>query len=119
MEVAIMNQPIFLRQSEPVPIEIEKFFEPDVSFRPAPFWAVNDRLEPGEVARQFEEMVRSGYSGGFFHSRTGLLTEYLGEEWFAAVEAGVGAAEKVGGHLWLWVLARLLKMTKSMSPQAR
>ncbi len=80
----------------------EKFFEPDMSFRPAPFWAVNDRLEPGEVVRQFEEMVRSGYSGGFFHSRTGLLTEYLGAEWFAAVEAGVGAAEKVGGHLWLY-----------------
>ena len=30
------------------------------------------------------------------------MTDYLGEEWFAAVAASLAAAKKSGGYLWLY-----------------
>ncbi len=80
----------------------ESFRSPDVSYRPAPFWAVNDTLEPPEVARQLGGMIQHGFSGGFFHSRTGLQSRYLGDEWFESVKAAAAVAEQQGGHLWLY-----------------
>ncbi len=84
------------------PMTPASFLTPDASFRPATFWAVNDRLEPEELARQFKEIVGHGFGGAFFHSRTGLDTEYLGEEWFEGVNASIEAAKDCGGRLWLY-----------------
>jgi len=80
----------------------DSFSQPGMEFRPAPFWAINDELEPHEAARQLTGMIDHGFSGGFFHSRTGLLSRYLGSDWFAALNAAVEAAEQSGGHVWLY-----------------
>ena len=80
----------------------EAFRKPDSILRPAPFWAINDRLDPNEVARQMADMIRVGLSGGFFHSRHGLITDYLGEEWFASMRAALQAAKEHDGYLWLY-----------------
>ena len=80
----------------------DSFSRPGMEFRPAPFWAINDELDPHEAARQLTEMIDHGFSGGFFHSRTGLLSRYLGPDWFAALNAAVEAAEQAGGHVWLY-----------------
>ena len=47
------------------PMTPASFLTPDASFRPATFWAVNDRLEPEELARQFKEIVGHGFGGAF------------------------------------------------------
>ncbi len=75
-----------------------KFRDVETSFRPALFWAINDKIAPEEAARQMEDMLRVGFSGGFFHSRHGLITDYLGDEWFAVMNAALGAAKKKGGY---------------------
>lgn len=80
----------------------EKFVNPDTILRPAPFWAINDRIVPEETARQLTDMRRVGLSGGFFHSRHGLTTDYLGEEWFAAMRASIEAAKATDGYVWLY-----------------
>lgn len=80
----------------------ESFSQPSMEFRPAPFWAINDELDPHEAARQLKGMLDHGFSGAFFHSRTGLLSRYLGTEWFEALHGAVQAAEQGGGHVWLY-----------------
>ena len=41
--------------------------------------------------------------GGYFcHSRTGLETEYLGDEWFELINACAGEGDKLGMETWLY-----------------
>ena len=56
-------------------MNLKKFECPDSIYRPAPFWSINDRITPDEAARQVEGMIDVGLSGGFFHSRPGLVTD--------------------------------------------
>jgi len=83
-------------------MNFEKFQRPDSILRPAPFWAINDRITPEETARQMSDMIDKGLSGGFFHSRAGLITDYLGDEWFASMRAALEVAERKDGYLWLY-----------------
>lgn len=83
-------------------MDFSKFQQPDSIFRPAPFWAINDRITPEETARQMTDMIDVGLSGGFFHSRAGLITDYLGDEWFAAMDSALQAAKEHDGYLWLY-----------------
>lgn len=83
-------------------MDLQGFANPDSILRPAPFWAINARITPEETARQMADMIRVGLSGGFFHSRAGLITDYLGDEWFAAMHAALDVARKQDGYLWLY-----------------
>ncbi|HUS57054.1 MAG TPA: hypothetical protein VM141_00240 [Planctomycetota bacterium] len=83
-------------------MDFKRFQEPDSIFRPAPFWAINDRITPEETARQMGDMLDAGLCGGFFHSRHGLITDYLSDEWFAAMNAALAVAKKRDGYVWLY-----------------
>jgi len=83
-------------------MKFEAFENPPALLRPAPFWAINDRISPEETARQMADMIDKGLSGGFFHSRAGLTTDYLGDEWFAAMRAALDVAQRKDGYLWLY-----------------
>lgn len=83
-------------------MDFRKFKQPDSILRPAPFWAINDRITPEETARQIEEMIEVGLSGGFFHSRAGLVTDYLSDEWFDAMNAAIKVAKEKDGYVWLY-----------------
>lgn len=83
--------------------QTQKLFEnPTAEFRSAPFWAWNDRMDPDEVQRQIQDMHRQGIGGFFIHSREGLETEYMGEEWFSCVQRAVETAKELGMKAWLY-----------------
>ena len=83
-------------------MRFDEFQRPESILRPAPFWAINDRITPEETARQMADMIEVGLSGGFFHSRAGLTTDYLGEEWFDSMNAALEVAKEKDGYLWLY-----------------
>lgn len=83
-------------------MDFKKFEQPDSILRPAPFWAINDRITTEETARQIKEMIEVGLSGGFFHSRAGLITDYLGDEWFDNLNAALDVARENDGYVWLY-----------------
>jgi hypothetical protein len=68
------------------------WLNPPGIFRAAPFWSWNSRLAPQRLARQIQSMHDAGMGGFFMHSRYGLKTPYLSEEWFADVTACLEAA---------------------------
>ena len=47
----------------------------------------NDKLENEELCHQISMMNDVGIGGYFMHARGGLITEYMGKEWFDAVDA--------------------------------
>ena len=77
-------------------IRTDVFLNPPAEYRSAPFYSLNDRLDTAELAKQIRAFRDAGYGGFFLHSRTGLLTEYLGKEWWEAMDASVRAAKQTG-----------------------
>ncbi len=55
-----------------------------------------------ELLRQIQVMKEMGFGGFFMHSRTGLDTEYLGEEWFELTRSCVREGEKQGLQPWIY-----------------
>ena len=75
---------------------LASFRTPENAFRGAPFWAWNGRMEEKEIRRQIRLMKEMGFGGFFMHSRAGLSTPYLSEEWFACISAALDEAGKQG-----------------------
>lgn len=71
-------------------------------FRGAPFWAWNAKLNPAELRRQIRIMKKMGLGGFFMHSRVGLNTAYLSEDWFKCISACIDEAKKQGMDAWLY-----------------
>ena len=81
---------------------ISDFKNPPVEFRGAPFWAWTSKLDPQRLREQIRIMKKMGMGGFFMHSRVGLQTPYLGEEWFECISACVDEAKKNGLAAWLY-----------------
>lgn len=80
----------------------EKADKIDSRYRAMPFWAWNGELEEKELHRQIDIMKEMGFGGFFMHSRTGLSTEYLGEEWFRLINSCAVYASSVGMEAWIY-----------------
>ena len=63
----------------------ELFRNPPAQFRGAPFWAWNGKLDQDVLRRQMDVMQEMGFGGWHMHSRIGLSTPYLGEDFMKAV----------------------------------
>lgn len=61
-----------------------------------PFWAWNTRLNEANLLAQIESMKAHGAGGFFIHSREGLETEYLSDEWLALARACAEKAAETG-----------------------
>lgn len=80
----------------------EQFQNPGVAWRGKPFWSWNGELEKDELIRQSHVLGEMGFGGYFMHSRSGLITEYLGDEWFDLINSTADAGEKEGLEVWLY-----------------
>ena len=80
----------------------KSFLSPATTYRSIPFWSLNDSLDSHEICRQLDLMKEGGQGGAFLHSRIGLLTPYLSEEWFNLMGAGVQKCEELGLEAWFY-----------------
>ena len=78
------------------------FVTPSAAYRGKPFWSWNGKLDKDELIRQVHVLKKMGFGGFFMHSRTGLVTEYLGRDWFDLISACADEAEKLGMEAWLY-----------------
>ena len=72
------------------------FRDPSSEYRSCPFWAWNTRLDKEELIRQIDAFKKMGFGGFYMHSRIGLDTEYLCDEFFDAVRACITRAKDNG-----------------------
>ena len=75
---------------------------PGSALRSAPFWGWNSRMDQTELAAQLRDMAENGRGRCFIHSREGLETPYLSEEWREDVSVCVDEAAKAGLELWIY-----------------
>ena len=73
---------------------LEKLRQPGPEFRGAPFWGMERQAGTEELRRQIGLMKMMGIGGFFMHSRVGLNTPYLQEEWFECYQNLPGGGEK-------------------------
>ncbi len=59
-------------------------------------------MDPKEVRRQIRDFHAVGIGGFFMHSRGGLETRFLSEEWFKACDAAIDEARKLGMLAWAY-----------------
>ena len=81
---------------------IKEFLMPSVTYRGKPFWSWNGELRGEELVRQAHIMKEMGFGGYFMHTRAGLITEYLGDEWFELTNQVADVAEADGMEAWLY-----------------
>ncbi len=58
----------------------EVFLSPSKEYRCVPFWAWNGKMEKEELLRQIGIFEKMGMGGVLIHSRCGLQTPYLSDE---------------------------------------
>ena len=83
-------------------LSLELFKNPTSEYRGAPFWAWNTELTKEELDRQIDILSEMGFGGFHMHSRTGMATEYLSEDFFDFVKFSVSKAKSKGMLAWLY-----------------
>ncbi|MBO7375950.1 MAG: hypothetical protein J6V01_02500, partial [Clostridia bacterium] len=78
------------------------FKKPTSEYRGAPFWAWNCKLDRDELLRQIGVLQEMGFGGFHMHVRSGMATEYLGDEFMDLVAACTDEAEKRGMLSYLY-----------------
>jgi hypothetical protein len=89
-------------EEKPMDNLAREFQKPPLTFRGAPFWSWNDKLQIEELARQVRDMQAHGIGGFFMHSRDGLETVYMGSEWLECIRETVRVAKEMGMKAWLY-----------------
>ena len=80
----------------------ELFENPTSEYRCTPFWAWNTKLEQDHLNREIDAMKEMGMGGFHMHSRTGMATPYLTEEFMDLVRGCVDKAKKENMLAWLY-----------------
>ena len=78
------------------------FARPTSEYRAAPFWAWNCRLDRQELLRQIDVLRDMGMGGFHMHSRSGMATPYLSDDFMALVQACRDKAEETGLRCYLY-----------------
>ena len=78
------------------PWEDGHFLNPPPEYRGAPLWCWNTRLRRDQLLRQIGYFQEMGMGGFHMHSRVGLDTPYMGEEFMEHVQACVLEAKSRG-----------------------
>lgn len=83
-------------------IDLALFKNPTAEYRGTPFWAWNNKLDTAQLMRQIDALAKMGMGGFHIHPRTGLATEYLGDEFMQNVKACVTRAQEKQMLVWLY-----------------
>lgn len=78
------------------------FASPTAEYRGTPLWAWNTKLDLDQLLCQIDHLEEMGLGGFHMHSRVGLDTEYLGEEFMDIVKKCVERAKEKGMFAWLY-----------------
>ena len=83
-------------------LDMSLFAHPTSEYRGTPFWAWNCKLDREQILRQVDYFAEMGFGGFHMHSRTGMASEYLGEEFMGHIRAAVDRAKEKGMLAWLY-----------------
>ena len=80
----------------------DDFRSPSAEYTLVPFWFWNSRIEKPEITRQLELMKQQHVHQCVIHSRHGLVTPYLSEEWFDCITHTINEGKRLGIKFWIY-----------------
>lgn len=80
----------------------ELFKNPTSEYRGTPFWAWNATLKKEELLWQIDRLKEMGLGGYHMHTRSGMATKYLSEEFMDLIKACNEHGKEVGMLSWLY-----------------
>lgn len=83
-------------------LDLRLFRKPTAEYRGTPFWSWNNKLHLPQLLRQIGQLRQMGFGGVHIHARTGLATEYLGQEFVSCVRKCAARLKKLGMLAWLY-----------------
>ena len=75
------------KKSKEKQLSKELFENPTSEYRGAPFWAWNCELKKEELLWQIEQLKAMGLGGFHMHSRDGMATPYLSDEFMELIDS--------------------------------
>ena len=85
---------MFYKKNGTKKLDDKLFQNPTAEYRGTPFWSWNDKLDKDELCWQIEKLKEMGFGGFHMHSRSGMATPYLSEEFMDLVKACTDKAKK-------------------------
>ena len=83
-------------------LDMDLFQNPTSEYRGTPFWAWNCELEEKELLWQIERLKEMGFGGFHMHTRSGMATKYLSDEFMHLIKSCIQKAEKEDMLAWLY-----------------
>ena len=83
-------------------LSAELFLNPTKEYRGAPFWAWNCALNKQTLKKQIGILKQMGFGGFHMHSRTGMATPYLSQDFFELVRFCADEAEAQDLLAWAY-----------------
>ena len=78
------------------------FADPPRQYASAPLWVWNDMLTEEQVVQTLRDLAAQDVMQVFVHPRPGLMTPYLGPEWFKLWKAALKEAERLDMNVWIY-----------------
>ncbi|HOP10331.1 MAG TPA: hypothetical protein PK629_02465 [Oscillospiraceae bacterium] len=83
-------------------LDRELFKNPTCEYRGTPFWAWNTKLDQQLMNKEIDHMKEMGMGGFHMHTRVGLATDYLSDEYMEVVKGCVEKAREDNMLAWLY-----------------
>ena len=83
-------------------LDEQLFKNPTAEYRGAPFWAWNCELNQKLLDKQIDDLKDMGFGGFHMHSRVGMATDYLSEDFMNLVKGCVKKAKENEMLAWLY-----------------
>lgn len=80
----------------------ELFKNPTSEYRCTPFWAWNCDLDKEVLEKEIDVMKKMGMGGFHMHTRVGMSTKYLSDDFMALIKACTEKAKKENMLAWLY-----------------
>ncbi len=78
------------------------FQDPPREYASAPLWVWNDQLTEEQIRGTLRDLAGQKVMQVFVHPRPGLMTPYLGEDWFRLWKVALNEAGRLGMNVWIY-----------------
>lgn len=78
------------------------FHNPPRQFSTGPLWVWNDMLTEDQVRSTLRDLAKQKIQQVWVHPRPGLMTPYLGDEWFKLFRIALNEAAKLDMNVWIY-----------------
>lgn len=79
-----------------------QFMSPSRDFSTGPLWTWNDMLTDSQVRQSLRDLAAQQVRQVWVHPRPGLLTPYLGEDWFRMWSTTLDEAARLDMNVWIY-----------------